>query len=449
MLTVLATLVLAVSAVVQGPGGRRFPGTPALDPCTVSSPSGGWRLSVEPRERWSGPALHRLDRRGEVVWTRDEPWTLQNVAVTDAGRVVGWHFDSGGWRVLVIAPTGHALVDDFRRGLRSTCLGPGGPTAFRVDLLRGVVSFRFSDLPARRLVERAYALDTGAWLGDRDVVPPPGACIAGVVVAIPVDAEPFELQLLETIQLGDGRAWSVHCLDDGRLLVRRSREISVFDDRGRRRFRFESDGPLTPDVALVGRGCLELERHARGAEAILVVGPDGRLLEERPCSPQTLAAHSVQQPGGRLRWLQEREVLTLLDGEVVLRRLERFPDGTWFQTGPMSVARDGSVAVLAQPWSAAHPSLSAWDAEGEPRAMVSLPGFPDAVGDVFAFDGWRAALATADALFVVELDTGRVRRAPLPADGSATGRRVSFSPTGSELLVPRLEPPAVLVFRVP
>jgi DNA-binding beta-propeller fold protein YncE len=89
----LACLFAVASAglAMEGP-------PPILDPYTVTSPSGGWTLHVNPTDLLGrGPAGYRMERRGELTWTNQLPFTLWEAVVADDGRVAGYAYTHG-WR---------------------------------------------------------------------------------------------------------------------------------------------------------------------------------------------------------------------------------------------------------------------------------------------------------------------------------------------------------------
>ena len=71
---------------------------PVLNPKTYLSPSGEYRLHVDPSTMYGqGKATYRLDRGGQVAWEGARPFTLWDAGVTDDGVVAGYAY-SHGWR---------------------------------------------------------------------------------------------------------------------------------------------------------------------------------------------------------------------------------------------------------------------------------------------------------------------------------------------------------------
>lgn len=71
---------------------------PVLNPKTYLSPSGEYRLHVDPSTMYGqGKATYRLERGGQVVWEGERPFTLWDGGVTDDGLVAGYGY-SHGWR---------------------------------------------------------------------------------------------------------------------------------------------------------------------------------------------------------------------------------------------------------------------------------------------------------------------------------------------------------------
>lgn len=74
----------------------------ALNPRTYLSPSGEYRLFVDPTTMTgAGPGRYRLLRAGQEVWTGERPVTLRDAVVTDEGVVAGYGYEGG------VQDTGH------------------------------------------------------------------------------------------------------------------------------------------------------------------------------------------------------------------------------------------------------------------------------------------------------------------------------------------------------
>jgi hypothetical protein len=70
-----------------------IPYMPILEPKEYASPSGGYRLFVDPSDRsGEGPATYRLSYNGKEVWSGKRPFTLWEAGVTDDGRVGGYAY---------------------------------------------------------------------------------------------------------------------------------------------------------------------------------------------------------------------------------------------------------------------------------------------------------------------------------------------------------------------
>lgn len=98
-------------------GGQFIIESTFLDPAEHRAPRGEYVLYLNPSTPdGAGPAQYRLSLRGEVLMEAELPFTLRELAVTDAGFTVGYGFtngdDPGGALVVgAIAPTGKVILD--------------------------------------------------------------------------------------------------------------------------------------------------------------------------------------------------------------------------------------------------------------------------------------------------------------------------------------------------
>lgn len=90
------------------------------DPSEHASPDGSYTLEVEPSSPLgTGPAGYRLEREGELVWERELPFLLTEVAALDTGHVVGYsevrapnrHLEQD-FVVAVIDPAGELVLEE-------------------------------------------------------------------------------------------------------------------------------------------------------------------------------------------------------------------------------------------------------------------------------------------------------------------------------------------------
>lgn len=91
--SLLLTALALTGAIVRPASAQRLP---KLDPATYVSPSGAYRLLVDPgTEYGQGPARYRLTRGGDVVWEGNRPFTCWQAAVGDDGVVAGYAYSNG------------------------------------------------------------------------------------------------------------------------------------------------------------------------------------------------------------------------------------------------------------------------------------------------------------------------------------------------------------------
>jgi hypothetical protein len=97
----------------------------ALNPRTYVSPSGDYRLFVDPTTMTgAGPGRYRLLRGEHEVWSSERPVTLRDAVVTDEGVVAGYGYEGGvqdtghhglryaGLTVVILDGTGHLRMRD-------------------------------------------------------------------------------------------------------------------------------------------------------------------------------------------------------------------------------------------------------------------------------------------------------------------------------------------------
>ncbi|MCB9915968.1 MAG: hypothetical protein H6828_12635 [Planctomycetes bacterium] len=90
----LVLSLLATCALLDSPGPPTY--ADVLQPAVHVSPSGEWRLEVDPSRRdGSGPASCRMTCGGELAWERELPVSLWDAGVTDEGRVFGFAYSEG------------------------------------------------------------------------------------------------------------------------------------------------------------------------------------------------------------------------------------------------------------------------------------------------------------------------------------------------------------------
>lgn len=69
---------------------------PSVNPATYSSPSGEFSFFVNPTDLFGrGPADYRFTKSGEVVWTKQLPFTAYDAAISDSGHVIVYAYTHG------------------------------------------------------------------------------------------------------------------------------------------------------------------------------------------------------------------------------------------------------------------------------------------------------------------------------------------------------------------
>jgi len=96
-------------------------GPPTLQPTTYTSPSGEWRLSVDPSSMLgAGPAQVAVTHKGERAWERRADFTFWSALISDSGYVAGYGFSTG-WSdmaddgdvvVAIHGPDGKTLLEE-------------------------------------------------------------------------------------------------------------------------------------------------------------------------------------------------------------------------------------------------------------------------------------------------------------------------------------------------
>ena len=95
MKTIFAALMVW-SVFLMAPLLASIGETPILQPETHESPSGKWKLEVDPNNReGSGKATYRMTRDRGEVWTKEFPFTLWQAELSDAGETVGYGYSHG------------------------------------------------------------------------------------------------------------------------------------------------------------------------------------------------------------------------------------------------------------------------------------------------------------------------------------------------------------------
>ncbi len=117
-LVALLSVCIALACCIPRAYGSRRP-APVLQPKTYASPSGRFKLEVDPTEKYgAGPGNYRLTCDGQVVWSGQRPFTLQDAAVSDKGEVVGYSYSAG--------PEGHAPNRQGPGDFRAVIIDPAG-----------------------------------------------------------------------------------------------------------------------------------------------------------------------------------------------------------------------------------------------------------------------------------------------------------------------------------
>ncbi len=119
-----SVMALAGLLVHQGSTFARQAPPEVLDPKTYTSPSGQFKLVVDPSDmNGAGSATYRLKRDGREVWSASKPFTLWDACVTDEGVVGGYAYskgfdafrDYGDFRVAIIESDGRVRMDQVTK----------------------------------------------------------------------------------------------------------------------------------------------------------------------------------------------------------------------------------------------------------------------------------------------------------------------------------------------
>lgn len=172
-----------------------------LQPATYESPSGLWRLHVDPIERsGTSGADYSMTFDGTAVWEARHPFTLWEACVTDEGRVGGYGYVGGSGRfapspsdarldVVILTPRGEVLLREKLEREWSSSGGPPDPWP------RGVLALpwfdhmilRVEDENRHRLAESwwTYDLEAGARIAEeRPRLTPEDETEFGRIVAV-------------------------------------------------------------------------------------------------------------------------------------------------------------------------------------------------------------------------------------------------------------------------
>jgi sugar lactone lactonase YvrE len=157
--------VLVGTLVACAAGGGSVRGEMAvLNPKEYASPSGAYRLRVDPGNRYgAGKATYGLTRQGKEIWSGERPFTLWEAGVTDDGTVAGYAYsrgleaigDAGDMRVIILDPRGTVRAEHVaRRGEGARTLhAPPNPMA------EGLILDSAND----RLVVHVYGAAADRW----------------------------------------------------------------------------------------------------------------------------------------------------------------------------------------------------------------------------------------------------------------------------------------------
>lgn len=136
---------------------------------------------------------------------------------------------------------------------------------------------------------------------------------------------------------------------------------------------------------------------------------------------ERIGQHWSFVPAGGRCWIRAyRNVYLVQDLREVVRVVSRRADGRWLEyPQQLSVAPDGSCAVLARSWSN-EASITTYDAEGEPRTTFALPPAWH-FGGRLAFDGRKVLLRRGDDVHVFEADGRHAGRFAVAGGSSWSG----------------------------
>jgi sugar lactone lactonase YvrE len=135
---------VAAAALVLVPLGHPSPAPASgrlpdpLNPKEYVSPSGDYRLRVDPSDRYGkGKARYRLTKKGVEVWAGERPFTLWRAGVADNGTVGGYAYShgehawkDGDFRVVLFDPKGNVRLEQATQRSPSRFLHmPANPVA--------------------------------------------------------------------------------------------------------------------------------------------------------------------------------------------------------------------------------------------------------------------------------------------------------------------------------
>lgn len=69
---------------------------PLLHPKTYTSPTGNFTCEIDPSQNdGAGEGTYRIQKQGQLVWTGNQPFTLQDAQITDDGIISGYAYSHG------------------------------------------------------------------------------------------------------------------------------------------------------------------------------------------------------------------------------------------------------------------------------------------------------------------------------------------------------------------
>lgn len=177
----MKTFILAICATFSFHGvllAQRS--APVLNPKSYDSPSGNWRLEVDPSELYGcGAGHYRMSAAGEEKWSATFPFTLCDAVVADDGSVAGYSYshgldgfwrrhdrasEPGDFRVVMIAPGGKLRRTETLRRKHSRYLHePPEPVGTEVilDQARDRFQVRIQTEGRGKMSWWVYQLSTG------------------------------------------------------------------------------------------------------------------------------------------------------------------------------------------------------------------------------------------------------------------------------------------------
>ena len=187
-----------------------FSAIPILGPKTYVSPSGEYRLFINPSHRYgAGAALYRVTRDKTVLWEGERPFTLWQAGITDTGIVAGYGYSQGkegyvgkatpgfgDFEVVLLAPDGTEQLHETTKrthGLHPHTLPNPLASGLLVDSTHDRFVVRRHDENYNRGTEtwQVYSLTTGQ--RQADLTFPKTRTAVGILVAELVPATPLTL----------------------------------------------------------------------------------------------------------------------------------------------------------------------------------------------------------------------------------------------------------------